>query len=249
MKLLLTVLFIPMGKRTFPRSSLFTNIKQVNLQMTHLKMMKLESDIRRSLLRLPDTLEDAYKQIYDDILNQKGNASEVSKMSSRWIMGAAWPLTPTEWVCATRYAMPYAGPLTLPSLLDMCHNLVVEDQGSTVVRFAHLSVSEYLKSKPEFDRSKAHVMAANAYFSVLCDAAQAAIGAPSNGLLRYATGNWSYHLDYSDYRYMRDSTLAHIRKFLGTPENPGEAYCKWMENFNFLRDLNDQLPNSLFAFA
>jgi hypothetical protein len=235
--------------------------------MTHLKRMKLESDIRESLLKLPDTLEEAYKQIYNDILSQCGKEPELSKMSLRWIMISARPLTPAEWVCATKYAMPRVGSLRLPSLLDICHNLVVEDQDSRVVRFAHLSVSEYLASKPEFDNSKAHSLAAHVCLSVLYDTTQATTGTNSDDLLEYATIYWFYHLNHSDHRYMRDSTLAHIRTFLGTPENPTEAYCKWMEraavlgnSHSFdddgkesLRDVSENLggwpPNPLFAFA
>jgi hypothetical protein len=234
--------------------------------MTHLKRMKLESDIRESLLKLPDTLEEAYKQIYNDILSQSGKEPELSKMSLRWIMISARPLTPAEWVCATKYAMPRVGSLRLPSLLDICHNLVVEDQDSRVVRFAHLSVSEYLASKPEFDNSKAHSLAAHVCLSVLYDTTQATTGTNSDDLLEYATIYWFYHLNHSDHRYMRDSTLAHIRTFLGTPENPTEAYCKWMERAAILgnshsfddgkeslRDVSENLdgwpPNPLFAFA
>jgi hypothetical protein len=234
--------------------------------MTHLKRMKLESDIRESLLKLPDTLEEAYKQIYNDILSQSGKEPELSKMSLRWIMISARPLTPAEWVCATKYAMPRVGSLRLPSLLDICHNLVVEDQDSEVVRFAHLSVSEYLASKPEFDNSKAHSLAAHVCLSVLYDTTQATTGTNSDDLLEYATIYWFYHLNHSDHRYMRDSTLAHIRTFLGTPESPTEAYCKWMEraavlgnSHSFddgkesLRDVSENLdcwpPNPLFAFA
>jgi hypothetical protein len=234
--------------------------------MTHLKRMKLESDIRESLFKLPDTLEDAYKQIYNDVLSQSGKEPEVSKMSLRWIMVSARPLTPAEWVCATKYAMPRVGSLRLPSLLDICHNLVVEDQGSGVVRFAHLSVSEYLASKAEFDNSKAHSLAAHVCLSVLYDTTQATTGTNSDDLLEYATIYWFYHLNHSDHRYMRNSTLAHIRTFLGTPENPTEAYCKWMEraavlgnSHSFddgkesLRDVSENLggwpPNPLFAFA
>lgn len=234
--------------------------------MTHLKRMKLESDIRESLLKLPDTLEDAYKQIYNDILSQSGKEPEVSKMSLRWIMVSARPLTPAEWVCATKYAMPRVGSLRLPSLLDICHNLVVVDQGSRVVRFAHLSVSEYLASKPEFDNSKAHSLAAHVCLSVLYDTTQATTRTNSDDLLEYATIYWFYHLNHSDHRYMRDSTLAHIRSFLGTPENPTEAYRKWMERAVVLgnshsfddgkrslhyvsENLGGWPPNPLFAFA
>lgn len=45
-------------------------------------------------------------------------------------------------------------------VLDLCHNLVVYDEGLDVFRFAHLSVREFLEKRPEFSDISCNILAA-----------------------------------------------------------------------------------------
>ncbi|KAF8253214.1 hypothetical protein K440DRAFT_657719 [Wilcoxina mikolae CBS 423.85] len=204
-----------------------------DLQIKHLSRMKLESDIRTNLGNFPKTLEDMYERIYEDISSEPGSGPQSAIMGLRWVMVSGRPLTPTEWLRATSYSIGLHEDLPLSSMLDWCHNLVTEDKESNVMRFAHLSVQEYLETKDDFRISKAHSMAAQTCLSVLIDAAHSP--PKSEELAKYAAIYWARHLDCSDGQHMRDCTLKLIRSFLGTPEKPAEPYCKYLEQAEALQ--------------
>ena len=54
--------------------------------------MATQNDIRRSLKALPDTLTDAYDEIYERILRQKGSAPRLALNAFRWIQSSYEPL-------------------------------------------------------------------------------------------------------------------------------------------------------------
>jgi len=216
--------------------------------------MKLESDLRNNLGNLPKTLEDMYQRIYEDISSETGSGPQCAIMGLRWVMVSRRPLTPSEWLFATAHSLRSQDNLPLSSMLDWCHNLVTEDKESNVIRFAHLSVQEFLGIKDDFNISKAHSMAAQACLSILIDAANST-PQKSEVLAEYAAIYWAHHLNRSDDQYMQGYTLALIRMFLGTPDKPAEPYAKWTEarskkyDYNLYWYLDSQPPNPLFAVS
>ena len=194
--------------------------------------MKFESDIRKNLGRLPRTLKESYDKIYSAIESEEGDAPRIAKIALQWIMASARPLSPDEWVDATYRAAGIGSESSLSTVLDICHNLVVEDKQSKVMRFSHLSVQEYLENREEFEISKVHSMAAQACLSVHIDLAQPNPAESRDYSLNYSDDYWEYHIHQCNGSYERDAVLGLLRSFLGSPSEPGQAYSKWFSHHN-----------------
>ena len=206
--------------------------------------MKFESDIRKNLGRLPRTLKESYDQIYSTIESEEGDAPRIAKVALQWIMGSARPLSPDEWVDAIYYVTGIDSGSSLGTVLDICHNLVVEDKQSEVMRFSHLSVQEYLENREEFGISKVHSMAAQACLSVQIDLVQPNPAESRNYFLNYSDDHWAYHIYQCNDSYERDAVLDLLRSFLGSPSEPGEAYSEWFTHFNEKADRTCYLSRS-----
>lgn len=70
------------------------------------------------------------------------------------------PLTTRDFPLALKFCGDERTPLLNETVLDLCANLVVLDNGLDVFRFAHLSVREFLETKGKFDAASNHAIAA-----------------------------------------------------------------------------------------
>lgn len=119
----------------------------------------------KNLGQLPDTLENTYAMLYQKIEDKKGRTPEIVKGALMWLMFSAIPLTMQNWVEVVGWTAQMDSPeglndqvLNSVQLLELCRYLVFFDQESGIVRFAHLSVREFLETK--FATSDAHFMIA-----------------------------------------------------------------------------------------
>lgn len=64
-------------------------------------------------------------------------------------------------------ALPDTVRWTRETILHICHNLVIYDEGLEVFRFAHFSVQEFLIRQPEFGPERAHTNIAEVCLTVL----------------------------------------------------------------------------------
>ncbi|KAF8246974.1 hypothetical protein K440DRAFT_644294 [Wilcoxina mikolae CBS 423.85] len=115
----------------------------VNLQIKFLSERKLEETIEKNLGKLPRTLEATYSEIFKAIDDAEYNDRETARIALMWIICSSHPLSPEEWCSVTgKAAAVKAG---VNTLFNLCQNLATLDEQSNVVRFAHLSVREYLE--------------------------------------------------------------------------------------------------------
>ncbi|RPA94670.1 hypothetical protein L873DRAFT_1700709, partial [Choiromyces venosus 120613-1] len=121
----------------------------VDLQIKFICEFQIKSDIAENLGRLPDTLEKSYAMLYQRIEDTKGATPEIVKKALMWLMSSAVPLTAQNWVEVVDWAarMDSREGLNMNQLLDLCRYLVFVDKESGIVRFAHLSVREFLEKK------------------------------------------------------------------------------------------------------
>ena len=70
------------------------------LQIEQLKELPLEYDIRKRLGKLPDSLDEAYDEIYAKIRARKGSLPEIANRAFQWIMCSCTPLSSAELVVA-----------------------------------------------------------------------------------------------------------------------------------------------------
>lgn len=194
--------------------------------------MRSESDTKENLGKFPGTLEAAYTQIYEEIDQEPGNGSQMAYAGLRLVLVFPSLLHPSEWLDATIWTcgagenFPLKLDFQLSSLLDVCHNLVVEDKQTNTIQFSHLLVREYLESLSQFRIPKPHTIVAQACLTILSSQASllAIENEPLDTRLIYAMFCWVHHLNRSNPQYKRPRTLKLIKEFLGTPREPTKAY-------------------------
>ncbi|KAL0631453.1 hypothetical protein Q9L58_009685 [Maublancomyces gigas] len=197
----------------------------VNLQIKHVNGMKFEKDIKENLGKLPKTLRATYSGILK-AMREEGTLHEweVTKKALMWISCSKILLTQKLWTKLSYWpgSIPRDGANTL---LELCHNLVTWDGQLQVVRFAHLSVQEYLES--EFNSVDSHSMAAECCLLLL----DPILASPGEQAIDYSTRYWTEHVEgsYSCGRDMNKVLLDQLNRFLGTPAIPGQAYGYWLQ--------------------
>jgi len=124
------------------------------LQITLLCDMIHPDDIRDSLKVLPETLTDAYGEIYNRIRNQSRRASQLALNAFRWVQCSYEPLWSETLLDAVTVGIGGSGEFSrncmavgATDLLKACQNLLILDKRLNVFRFAHLSVEEYLETQ------------------------------------------------------------------------------------------------------
>ena len=117
-------------------------------------------DVERGLEGIPNTLKDAYDEIYNRILDQNGSDPRLALRAFRWIQCSYEPLCTGTLLDAIRVDIGDQGEfspnrkntITVNGLLKACQNFLIFDKQLNVFRFAHLSVDEYLETKlPKVD--------------------------------------------------------------------------------------------------
>jgi len=114
--------------------------------------MTTESEVRNGLRHLPDTLRDAYQQIYKLILAQPPGARRKALNAFRWIKYSCEPVRSETLLDAVSVDVSRAGefshePIQPNVLLKACQNLIILDKSLNVFRFAHLSVDEFFENE------------------------------------------------------------------------------------------------------
>lgn len=189
----------------------------------HLDGMRFENDIIDNLGKLPKTLKKSYSQVLDSMRGGTPCEWEITHRALMWIMYAQRLLTKEEWIELSYFpkGVPQGGE---DDLFELCQNLVKWDSESRVMRFAHLSVREYLET--EFDPLDAHSMAAEWCFSLL------ATNHSETGIepLDYASKSWAFHVggSYGPSRQMSCVLLNKVKYFFGTPAAPSQGYRNWI---------------------
>jgi hypothetical protein len=107
---------------------------------------------------IDEELSITYEKIYNKAIGKdKARRKEVVSTALKWVMCAFRSLRVEELALASsvRSEGEMPGDVTKERLMKHCANLLFRDE-SGYVRFAHMSVSEFLQSKPEYATSKAH---------------------------------------------------------------------------------------------
>jgi len=197
--------------------------------------MSTPKDVRDSLGRLPDTLIEAYTEIYNRILAQNKSARRLALNAFRWIQCSYEPLRTETLLDASTAEVSGSGEFSHDTvqanvLLKACQNLVVLDKRLNVFRFAHLSVNEYLETK--MLEVESHAEISKVCLSLLCtsrawdhyDTALPTHEASYSDrhLLLYTTVFWPWHFS----RCLDDCPILSRlwKKFL-----LGENHQRWLE--------------------
>jgi len=121
--------------------------------------MAIPEDVRDSLKVLPETLTNAFGEIYNRIRMQCRHASQLAVNAFRCVQCSYEPLQSETLLDAVTVETDGSGEFSRicaavrsTDLLKVCQNLLILDERVNVFRFAHLSVEEYLETQqPKVD--------------------------------------------------------------------------------------------------
>jgi ankyrin repeat protein len=129
----------------------------VSLQIDNLcdtQRIKIEEDVRQEVGRLPKTLADSYDVLYQRITGLAPSSQQVAENVLRWLL-CAETLLDAEKLTSYVESSTQLDCISISQILDICSFLIVVDDRN-IVRFAHLSVREYLENQPKFSLDLCH---------------------------------------------------------------------------------------------
>jgi ankyrin repeat protein len=142
-------LLIFISVRYLNSSSTLIRFQWVALQIDQILRLQLEEDIRNQLGRLPSDLERTYDDIFDTIRNSEGSKPDIAVRAFQWILFSFEPLSSESLVMFVGRNLENGATkhldLDIYTVLDACCNLLVVDTSSSMCRFSHLSVQDYLE--------------------------------------------------------------------------------------------------------
>lgn len=211
---------------------------------------------------MPETLEETYTEIEKKISSQKGNSPLLAQKALMWIMCSSTPLSPDQLVAGAVIGLQLAtdhsktnDDVNLEIIIQLCHNLVVLDHQLDVVRFAHLSVFEYLE-KRGWDTIVTHTMAVEVCIYTLNNpnnwVVPDSFRTDSTQFLYYSTEYWPDHFQRCNGGKQSNKLPKLLREFLGSFGVAGPAYLSWWETGNIGGDrtwFKSDPPSSMLAAA
>lgn len=208
------------------------------------------ADVEKALTELPDDLNQMYAKILETIRTRHPSTRRFAnaERALKWVLYAVKPLSPEALIEAISLtgALDRRQPLTLPTLLDICHNLIVLDQQLGILRFAHFSVHEFLRDKYSVEEGNAGL--ANDCLTVLTDSDTGQITQSKRpSFVDYACVNWPEHFRLSG---GGSRELQDLCKYFLTPSS---AYQAWIskvssENRLLIGRGHETLPPLIAAF-
>lgn len=228
----------------------------MNLQLVSLNDMRLEDDIFENLGRLPKSLTTAYEHTFQTMREETTEREwDLATKALMWLMCSQELLTDRLWT-EMAYWPKSVPPNGAQILFELCRNLVAWDRQSRLVKFAHLSVNEYLDTV--FGLIHTNTMAAQQCLSLF----EQSVTTPGAQFLTYASRHWPDHMElcYSRDQEINEDLLNQLQRFLGTSSTTGHGYIRWYQHasassndgFTYFPDITSLKltpPNPLFVIA
>jgi len=211
----------------------------VDYQLRELCKLCLESDIRARLGKLPRGLGGVYDEIMSSIESRPGTDFELATRALKWMLVSRRPLKPQELVTATELnpSIPPDRTASEPSLdaelvIHVCGGLILVDHELDVMRFAHLSVQEYLETR----KDSWGIIDAQRFVSEGCLWTLQCGTSPMSALYDYANRNWFRHCrSYQDIALFQSTQdpnhalyIPILNTFLGSFACGSTHFAEWV---------------------
>ncbi|KAF5257091.1 hypothetical protein FOXYS1_12402 [Fusarium oxysporum] len=217
-----------------------------SLQLEALCELKSDEAVLERLGRLPRTLEELYKEIFQKIEDYPSASDrQYAKHIFSWLLCAQRRLYSAELLSAVSMAVPQQQ-LQSDQILDFCCNLVVLDTHLDTFRFAHLSVREFLEKHEGYASSFSNELAAEtclvAIFGLATDQFSKSLlsklgyhgGIGSTKLKEYSYEFWAPHCQAAAERRKQGKLRELLQKFTQSELAVGSALFKWNAYLNYL---------------
>ncbi|KAA8894720.1 ankyrin repeat-containing domain protein [Sphaerosporella brunnea] len=209
-----------------------------SLHMKFLNTLRGKQAVFDRLKQLPPNLEATYEEILNRINKQETTDRTVAMRALQWVLVAREPLHPRQ-LCAAIHAniahdsgqVNNEDKPTIELILGSCENLLVHDIELDVIRFAHLSVAEYLDSYLNF--IEAHALAA-----IACLQYFFADSSTLKELSSYAAEYAFIHAKLCQEGSHREKPFPRLREMLQTFFHPVQSkqFDFWLSNISLPKD-------------
>ena len=214
------------------------------MQLQYLCSFELDADIEASLGRLPPDLHTLYADIYEVMSDRTGAYQGLILRSIlSWLLCAQRPMTGEELLAAVSVKLQVCNVPTKVSkdlVLGLCQNFVVFDDQLNIYRFAHLSVRDFLETRPEYSSSATNALAAEVCVlnwiqmnpepktkAFLSEAGYHTINSAVLGQLKGCSGFcWPIHCQLAGSERL-SGTLAHLLGFLTSEKDGPDTILRW----------------------
>jgi len=210
--------------------------------------LSFESDIRTRLGKLPKNLRGVYDEIMNSIESRPGIDFELATRALKWMVVSRRPLEPHELVAAAEINPSSTPPdrpaddqllhpapepsLDIELVIHVCGGLILLDQELRVMRFAHLSVQEYLETR----KDSWGIIDAQRFVSEGCLWTLQYKASQMPGLYDYAGLNWFLHCKYyQDIALLRSTQdpnnsldIPILNTFLGSFDCASIKFMEWV---------------------
>lgn len=191
----------------------------MELQIKAICKVRLADEVPNMLDHLPRTLAATFEEIYRHIQSQEGKSPQIAKTVLMWVLCPSRPLSPSE--LRFMISRSFGIELTMQDILPMCHNLVKIDEALDVVRFFHLSVTDFLANELWFTVLEANTMASEFCLTILSN--------PDDFryIGEYVVLEWPIHLQRCRGQNINHPIWQMLKAFFGCFGNPSKEYCGW----------------------
>lgn len=140
-----------------------------------------------------DGVSNMYQDALDRILTAGQSAKDTAVGTFAWLLFMKEAITAQDLVSAVSVEDPNHPKLKPTDLADICHNLVVFDTKCNVMRFAHHSVQEFLRTKDLLGPASAHCIIASRCLSSSYMGPPVDFEAWMGALYTYSAAYWAVH--------------------------------------------------------
>lgn len=218
----------------------------VSLQIENLcdsRRIKIEGDLVDELARLPRSLADMYALILENIGQIEQRGRTVAETVFKWLLCTKDARSQvTIAACSGTGSTEYRS-LSISDILDVCSTLVVYDEALDRFRFAHLSVREFLESRPGFTPSDANrIFLERSLQTLMGDQS------PLDLFRSYATLHWCLHYHRLEEQNRKEVFELHAKRFLFDGAETSEFFEAWAVEASSLERLRFE-ANSLYRLS
>lgn len=128
----------------------------------------MEADVVAELWRLPGSLNELYASAHEQIVRAGFTSRHIAITTLKWLLCAQRPLNENELIAAvTVDHEENVISVSLEQVVASCRNLVLHDKNLNTLRFAHLSVRDFLEKQSGLSVSDSESVAAERCLDVV----------------------------------------------------------------------------------
>ena len=196
--------------------------------------MKTEADIRNAMGILPnDTLYDLYEDNLTQIKASGQHTRQYATQVFSLLLCAEEALSPKALIQATaRTTAQQRETMTMTRILDICFNLIALDSEMNVLRFAHTSFQDYLKTKIEFSSHNVHEVAATTCLQLCLEGLPSGMESgisSKDDFYHYSAVYWAKHCSIALIDGDNTPIITRLRDFVFDEEDVSLGFIDWMQ--------------------